>query len=131
MPRTTSISRICDNAKQPDTVRQHFIDKYRQVFRDASARAVALDAALAEYLDERPAQVEQAEIAAAAEETPVLKCPKCGSNMTIKTTHQDGRKYIGCMNYPTCKNVIWFPAGVEQAEVLDEGCARVCMTTMR
>ncbi|VEN63039.1 unnamed protein product, partial [Callosobruchus maculatus] len=31
-------------------------------------------------------------------------------------------KYIGCANYPNCKNAVWLPSLVESIEVLNESC---------
>ena len=88
-------------------------------------KANLLDGALAEYLDERPIELQEADMPAPIDDIPVLKCPKCNSNMVIKTKRQGNGKYIGCMNYPTCNNVIWFPEGVEDVEIVDERCDRV------
>lgn len=106
-------------------MRQRIIDKYREVFRQAHDRAIMIDEALAQYLNERPAGVELEEIAVPVEEVPILKCPKCGSNMVVKIKRQNNGKYIGCMGYPTCNNVIWLPETVEEVEVLDERCPTV------
>ncbi|XP_058807359.1 DNA topoisomerase 3-alpha [Phymastichus coffea] len=114
---------ICEGQKQPDEVRQRTINKYREVFREALVRANMIDEALAEYLNERPVEVAEEEISVPDENEPILKCPKCNSNMVIKTKRQNNGKYIGCMGYPTCNNVIWLPETVEKIEVLDERCS--------
>ncbi|KAL7304941.1 hypothetical protein TKK_0002738 [Trichogramma kaykai] len=113
---------ICEGQKQPDEVRQRIINKYREVFREALTKANMIDTALAEYLDERPAENVHQEIAMPVDDPVVLKCPKCDSNMTVKARRQGNGKYIGCMNYPTCNNVIWLPESVEDVEVLNERC---------
>lgn len=102
------------------------INKYREVFREALVKANMIDAALAQYLDEQPEAIEQADIAMPVEDVPILRCPKCNSNMVVKTKRQGNGKYIGCMGYPTCNNVIWLPEAVEEVEILDEGCNQVC-----
>ncbi|OXU30865.1 hypothetical protein TSAR_001335, partial [Trichomalopsis sarcophagae] len=105
---------ICDGVKTPDEVRQSMINKYREVFREALVKANMIDAALAQYLDEQPEAIEQADIAVPVEDVPILRCPKCNSNMVVKTKRQGNGKYIGCMGYPTCNNVIWLPESVEE-----------------
>lgn len=114
--------RICDGRKTPDEVRQSMINKYRGVFREALVKANMIDTALAQYLDEQPAEIEQADIAMPIEDIPILRCPKCNSNMVVKTKRQGNGKYIGCMGYPTCNNVIWLPEAIENVEILNEGC---------
>ena len=116
--------RICDNQKQPDEVRQRTIEKYREVFREALVKANMIDQALSEYLDEQPVATENHEIAMPIDDPIILKCPKCNSDMTIRTRRQGG-KFIGCMNYPTCNNVIWFSDSVEDIQVVNERCNEV------
>ena len=33
------------------------------------------------------------------------RCPKCGSNMTIKTARASGSQFWGCVRYPTCNGI--------------------------
>ena len=36
-------------------------------------------------------------------------CPRCGSNMTLRTArqgHYAGKKFWGCKNYPNCKGIV-------------------------
>lgn len=94
----------------------------------AMERANLIDAALAHYLEERPTQAEQVQFAPVEEEIAILKCPKCGSNMILKERRQGRGKYISCMGYPTCTNVIWFPEAVEDVEILNEICNQVNAT---
>lgn len=86
-------------------------------------RANLIDDALAQYLDERPTETEQTQLARV--EDTIFKCPKCGSNMILKDRRQRRGKYISCMGYPTCTNVIWFPEAVEDVEILNETCNQV------
>lgn len=88
-------------------------------------RANLIDNALSNYLDEQPGQAEEIQINHLPEEISIFKCPKCSLNMTLKTRKQGTGKYIGCMGFPTCNNVIWFPDTVETIEVLDEVCSEV------
>ncbi len=39
------------------------------------------------------------------------KCDKCGAPMEVK--YWKGTRYLGCSNYPKCKNTLEFPVGVE------------------
>lgn len=116
--------RICQRQKDPNEVLQNQIDTYREVFKVAMERVNLIDDALAQYLDERPTQTEQVQFALVTNIT-ILKCPKCGSDMVLKERKQGKGKYISCMGYPTCVNVIWFPETVKDVEVLNETCNEV------
>ncbi|KAL0102558.1 hypothetical protein PUN28_018092 [Cardiocondyla obscurior] len=118
---------ICQNQKDPNEVLQNQINKYRNVFKVAIERANLIDDSLAQYLDERPTQTEQAVI---PQEVVIFKCPKCGSNMVLKDKRQGGGKYISCMGYPSCSNVIWFSEAVINVEASNETCNR-CTENIR
>lgn len=90
----------------------------------AIERANLIDDALARYLDERPAQSEETQFAL-VEDISIFKCPKCNSNMILKNRKQGRGKYISCMGYPSCTNVIWLSEAVTDVEVLSETCDRV------
>lgn len=43
-----------------------------------------------------------------AEERQILKCPKCGGNLILRTATRGvhiGNQFYGCSNYPTCKYI--------------------------
>ncbi|XP_029173837.1 DNA topoisomerase 3-alpha-like [Nylanderia fulva] len=112
---------ICQRQKDPDEVLRNQIDTYREVFKVAMERANLIDEALAQHLDERPTETEQVQFSSVANIT-IFKCPKCGSDMVLKERKQGKGKYISCMGYPTCVNVIWFPESVKDIEILNETC---------
>ncbi|KAL6425769.1 hypothetical protein ACFW04_009678 [Cataglyphis niger] len=112
---------ICQRQKDPNEVLRDQIDTYREVFKVAMERANMIDDALAQYLDERPTQTEQVQFSSITD-IAIFKCPKCGSNMVLKERRQGKGKYISCMGYPTCLNVIWFPEAIKDVEVLNETC---------
>lgn len=91
----------------------------------ALERANLIDSALANYLDEQPMNAQEIQFSNPLQEVVIFKCPKCGSNMTLKDRKQGTGKYIGCMGFPTCNNAIWFPQTVESVEVLNEICSNV------
>lgn len=117
------IIRICQRQKDPNEVLQNQINKYREVFKVAIERANLIDDSLAHYLEERPIQTEQALLT--PEEIAIFKCPKCGSNMVLKNRQQGRGKFISCMGYPGCTNVIWLSEAVKDVEVLNETCNQV------
>lgn len=117
--------RVCNRQKNPKDVLETQIKKYRDLFKVTLERADLIDNALADYLDERPIEAREIEINNPAQEIVIFKCPKCGSNMTLKNRKQGTGKYIGCMGYPNCNNAIWFPQNIECVESLDEICSQV------
>ncbi|KAK1129739.1 hypothetical protein K0M31_019453 [Melipona bicolor] len=111
---------ICDRQKNPKDVLETQIKNYRDVFKITLERANLIDNALANYLNERPSEAQEIQT---IQETVVFKCPKCGSDMILKDRKQSTGKYIGCANYPTCNNAIWFPQTVECVEISDQICS--------
>lgn len=91
-------------------------------------RANLIDDSLAHYLDERPIQTDSQALLT-PEDVTIFKCPKCSCDMVLKRKRQGRGKFISCMGYPACTNVIWFPEVVEDVEVLNEICNRVNITS--
>ena len=49
-----------------------------------------------------------------------IECPRCGSDIVIKSTKK-GRRYYGCTNYPECDFMVWQrPKDKDDAARLDE-----------
>ncbi|XP_017884787.1 DNA topoisomerase 3-alpha [Ceratina calcarata] len=113
---------ICERQKDPKDVLKDQIDKYREVFKISLERANLIDQALAEYLGEHPSGSEGPAFNDLPEKTTIFKCPKCGSDMVLRTRKQGTGKFISCMGFPTCNNAIWFPENIESVDVLDEVC---------
>uniref|UniRef100_A0A8C3V8W9 DNA topoisomerase n=1 Tax=Catharus ustulatus TaxID=91951 RepID=A0A8C3V8W9_CATUS len=114
---------ICEGKKDKSAVLQQQVQKYKQVFIEAVARANKLDQALAQYLGEAAEVAEQDEV---YPETPVSvrKCPQCNSDMVLKT-RKNGGFYLSCMGYPACKTAVWFPDFVLDV-TRDESICDVC-----
>ncbi|XP_047360172.1 DNA topoisomerase 3-alpha isoform X1 [Vespa velutina] len=121
---------ICDGQKDPKLVLQNQIAKYRDVFKLAMQHANLIDNAIAEYLEEQPAQVQETDIINTSTNTVVFKCPKCGSDMILKDRKQGTGKYITCMGFPSCNNAIWFPQSIENVTVSENTCTQ-CTGNMR
>ncbi|KFQ18375.1 DNA topoisomerase 3-alpha, partial [Merops nubicus] len=98
---------ICEGKKDKSVVLQQQVQKYKQVFIEAVARANKLDQALAQYFGEAAEIVEQEEVYPAMP-VPVRKCPQCNSDMVLKTK-KNGGFYLSCVGYPACKAAVWFP----------------------
>ncbi|XP_062474972.1 DNA topoisomerase 3-alpha [Pezoporus occidentalis] len=114
---------ICEGKKDKSAVLQQQVQKYKQVFIEAVARANKLDQALAQYFGEATGSAEQEEVYPA---TPlsVRKCPQCNNDMVLKTK-KNGGFYLSCMGYPACKTAVWFPDFVLDV-ARDESICAVC-----
>lgn len=117
---------ICDGLKDPDEVRREQIGKYREVFKKVVDKMVQIDRSLANRLEDQPRQLEEDPLNNQEEYKPVLKCPKCGNDMVVKSRKNAQGKYLSCVGYPGCKNSVWFDSNVESVEVLDAPCKSVC-----
>ncbi|NXJ60898.1 TOP3A topoisomerase, partial [Rostratula benghalensis] len=114
---------ICEGKKDKAAVLQQQVQKYKQVFIEAVARANKLDQALAQYFGEAAEIAEQEEVYPAMPVS-VRKCPQCHNDMVLKTK-KNGGFYLSCTGYPACKAAIWFPDFVLDV-ARDESVCEVC-----
>ncbi|NXF88234.1 TOP3A topoisomerase, partial [Eubucco bourcierii] len=114
---------ICEGKKDKSIVLQQQVQKYKQVFIEAVARANKLDQALAQYFGEAAEIVEQEEVYPATPAA-VQKCPQCNNDMVLKTK-KSGGFYLSCTGYPACKSAVWFPDFVLDV-ARDESVCAVC-----
>ncbi|XP_073504566.1 DNA topoisomerase 3-alpha [Phyllobates terribilis] len=114
---------ICEGKKDKFTVLRQQVEKYKQVFIEAVAKATKLDEALSQYFGQAAQPVEQQEIYAETP-LPIRKCPQCNRDMVLKTK-RDGGFYISCLGYPSCKTSVWFPSSVLEVS-RDESVCDVC-----
>ncbi|NXA04200.1 TOP3A topoisomerase, partial [Sapayoa aenigma] len=114
---------ICEGKKDKAVVLQQQVQKYKQVFIEAVARANKLDEALAQYFGEATEIPEQDEVYPAMPVS-VRKCPQCNNDMVLKT-RKNGGFYLSCMGYPACKAAVWFPDFVLDV-TRDESICDVC-----
>ncbi|CAJ0915088.1 unnamed protein product [Ranitomeya imitator] len=114
---------VCEGKKDKFTVLRQQVEKYKQVFIEAVAKATKLDEALSQYFGQAAQPVEQQEIYAETP-LPVRKCPQCNRDMVLKTK-RDGGFYISCLGYPSCKTSVWLPSSVLEVS-RDESVCDVC-----
>lgn len=114
---------ICEGKKDKFQVLRQQVQKYKQVFIEAVAKAKKLDEALSQYLGERTEMAQQEEIYPAMPE-PVRKCPQCNKDMVLKTK-KSGGFYLSCMGFPECRSAVWFPDSVLEAS-RDNSVCSVC-----
>ncbi|GBP35686.1 DNA topoisomerase 3-alpha [Eumeta japonica] len=115
---------ISEGRKQPQAVLAEQIAKYKEVYITVTAEALKIDNALAERLSEQPNQITSHSRSAVIDMTPVLKCPKCGSDMIKRLKKNSDEYYISCVSFPACKNAVWLPNIVRTLEILPETCSQ-------
>ncbi|KAM4844359.1 DNA topoisomerase 3-alpha isoform 2-T2 [Thomomys bottae] len=114
---------ICEGKKNKLVVLRQQVQKYKQVFIEAVAKAKKLDEALSQYFGERTEVAQHEEIYPAMPE-PIRKCPQCNKDMVLKTK-KNGGFYLSCTGFPECRSAIWFPDSVLEASRDDSVCS-VC-----
>ena len=50
------------------------------------------------------------------------KCPKCGNDMIIRTS-RGGERFVGCTNFPSCKNTYSLP---QEGDIVANGACDEC-----
>ncbi|KAM9843380.1 DNA topoisomerase 3-alpha [Aulostomus maculatus] len=113
---------VSEGRKDKQSVLQHHIQKYKNVFIESVRKAKKLDEALSPYLgvaQEIPdAQQQEMEI-----HLPVRKCPNCGRDMVLKKKREGNSKFLTCMGFPACKTAVWFPDTVLEVSRDDSICS--------
>ncbi|XP_017370352.1 DNA topoisomerase 3-alpha isoform X3 [Cebus imitator] len=104
---------ICEGKKDKFVVLRQQVQKYKQVFIEAVAKAKKLDEALAQYFGNGTEVAQQEEIYPSMPE-PIRKCPQCNKDMVLKTK-KNGGFYLSCMGFPECRSAMWFPDSVLEA----------------
>nr|XP_025719870.1 DNA topoisomerase 3-alpha [Callorhinus ursinus] len=104
---------ICEGKKDKWVVLRQQVQKYKQVFIEAVAKAKKLDEALAQYFGEG-AEVAQQEAIYPSMPEPIKKCPQCNKDMVLKTK-KNGGFYLSCTGFPECRSAVWFPDSVLEA----------------
>ncbi|XP_008564435.1 PREDICTED: DNA topoisomerase 3-alpha isoform X1 [Galeopterus variegatus] len=114
---------ICEGKKDKFVVLRQQVQKYKQVFIEALAKAKKLDEALSQYFGEGAEVGQQEEIYPTMPE-PIKKCPQCNKDMVLKTK-KSGGFYLSCMGFPECRSAMWFPDSVLEAS-RDESVCPLC-----
>uniref|UniRef100_A0A452TII8 DNA topoisomerase n=1 Tax=Ursus maritimus TaxID=29073 RepID=A0A452TII8_URSMA len=104
---------ICEGKKDKWVVLRQQVQKYKQVFIEAVAKAKKLDEALAQYFGEGTEVAQQEAIYPSMPE-PIRKCPQCNKDMVLKTK-KNGGFYLSCTGFPECRSAMWFPDSVLEA----------------
>ncbi|KAM5263620.1 DNA topoisomerase 3-alpha isoform 2-T2 [Ctenodactylus gundi] len=111
---------ICEGKKDKSVVLRQQVQKYKQVFIEAVAKAKKLDEALSQYFGEGAEVPQQEEIYPALPE-PIQKCPQCNKDMILKTK-KTGGFYLSCTGFPECRSAMWFPSSILELSRDDSVC---------
>uniref|UniRef100_G1SQY7 DNA topoisomerase n=1 Tax=Oryctolagus cuniculus TaxID=9986 RepID=G1SQY7_RABIT len=114
---------ICEGKKDKSVVLRQQVQKYKQVFIEAVAKAKKLDEALSQYFGEGTEVAQQEELYPSLPE-PIRKCPQCHKDMVLKAKKHGGF-YLSCTGFPECRSAVWFPDSVLEAS-RDESVCPVC-----
>ncbi|XP_023555904.1 DNA topoisomerase 3-alpha isoform X1 [Octodon degus] len=114
---------ICEGKKDKSVVLRQQVQKYKQVFIEAVAKAKKLDEALSQYFGEGAETPQQEEVYPAMPE-PIQKCPQCNKDIVLKTK-KSGGFYLSCTGFPECRLAMWFPPSVLEVS-RDESVCPVC-----
>uniref|UniRef100_A0A8C2R7E1 DNA topoisomerase n=1 Tax=Capra hircus TaxID=9925 RepID=A0A8C2R7E1_CAPHI len=82
---------ICEGKKDKLVVLHQQVQKYKQVFIEAVAKARKLDEALSQYFGAAAEVAPQEALPAVSE--PIRRCPQCGRDMVLKTRKSGGLKF--------------------------------------
>ncbi|XP_067622103.1 DNA topoisomerase 3-alpha isoform X3 [Eurosta solidaginis] len=122
---------ICTGKKDPKIVLGEQILKYLEAYKQMTEKITALDNKMALRIDENPtANIDHlvtdktghtSAIGKVVNE--IFQCPKClVAPLALRQKKNQDGFYIGCMNFPDCKNVIWLPEDFLEPSVLSETC---------
>uniref|UniRef100_A0A1A9WUA1 DNA topoisomerase n=1 Tax=Glossina brevipalpis TaxID=37001 RepID=A0A1A9WUA1_9MUSC len=132
------LKRICLGEKNPGEVLREHIIKYKEAYKQIMTKVSAMDEKMSERINEPPAttnSLNENNLSSTAENSSqwqeLFPCPKCSqAHLALKAKKNQSGFFIGCLNYPDCKNVIWLPDECKEAKVLDENCSK-CGSTFK
>ncbi|XP_060657886.1 DNA topoisomerase 3-alpha [Drosophila nasuta] len=122
------LKRICLGEKDPKQVLREQVAKYKQAYQQITDKITAMDAKISQRLNETPVATPANDTAPEASGSMIrelFQCPKCDTApLALKPKKNPGSFFIGCLNFPDCKNVVWLPEECKDYQVLDECCAQ-------
>ncbi|XP_023306069.2 DNA topoisomerase 3-alpha [Lucilia cuprina] len=138
------LKKICLGEKDPKTVLREQIVKYKEAYKQIMDKISAMDEKMAQRILETPNQHNtnntnsnsNTESRSGASENQnrlqeIFKCPKCSiAPMALKPKKNQTGFLIGCLNFPDCKNCIWWPDECKEPHALDETCNK-CGSEMK
>ncbi|XP_023163918.2 DNA topoisomerase 3-alpha isoform X2 [Drosophila hydei] len=115
------LKRICLGEKEPKLVLREQIAKYKLAYQQIMDKITAMDDKIAQRINETPTAATGSESSVLVHE--LFQCPKCDqAPLALKPKKNQTSFFIGCLNFPDCKNVIWLPEECKELTVLEECC---------
>ncbi|TDG42742.1 hypothetical protein AWZ03_010848 [Drosophila navojoa] len=116
------LKRICLGEKDPKQVLREQIAKYKTAYQQIMDKITAMDDKIAQRINETPTVAAVNPSSGLVQE--LFQCPKCEqAPLALKPKKNQTSFFIGCLNFPDCKNVIWLPEECKELTVLEECCA--------
>ncbi|CAD6999334.1 unnamed protein product [Ceratitis capitata] len=121
---------ICSGKKDPKAVLKEQIQKYLDAYKQITEKVAAMDNKMALRINETLIVNEpdrnsntQNGIMNSSTVTELFLCPKCSvAPLALRQKKNRNQFYIGCMNFPDCKNAIWLSDECLEPSVLSETC---------
>lgn len=131
------LKKICLGEKDPKAVLREQIVKYKEAYKQIMDKITAMDEKMALRILETPthnntnnssnSNITNSHLGSGENQNrlqEIFKCPKCSiAPMALKPKKNQTGFYIGCLNFPDCKNCIWWPDECKDPNVLDETCS--------
>ncbi|XP_055836561.1 DNA topoisomerase 3-alpha isoform X2 [Episyrphus balteatus] len=120
------LKKICLGQKDPKIILQEQIQKYKEAYKVIINKITAMDEKIAQRLNATPLESTTNEASNENENQikELFACPKCRiSPMGLKKKKTSGW-YIGCLNFPDCKNAVWLPDELKEISVAEDKCNR-------
>ncbi|XP_075151301.1 topoisomerase 3-alpha isoform X2 [Haematobia irritans] len=122
------LKKICLGEKDPKTVLKDQIVKYKEAYKQIMEKITAMDEKMSQRIQETPRQANHMEQSSPNNQRrlkELFKCPKCTiAHLALKEKNNKSGFFIGCLNYPQCKNCIWLPDECKDPSVLDDHCSK-------
>ncbi|XP_054082911.1 DNA topoisomerase 3-alpha isoform X2 [Zeugodacus cucurbitae] len=121
---------ICSGKKNPKAVLNDQIKKYLEAYKQITEKVTAMDNKIALRINENPRangnagdDIVQNQNMTNNSMRELFQCPKCSvAPLALRQKKNNQGHYIGCMNFPDCKNAIWLSEEFLEPSVLSETC---------
>ncbi|XP_037958363.1 DNA topoisomerase 3-alpha [Teleopsis dalmanni] len=129
----SDLKKICSGEKDPKVVLVEQIRKYKEAYKQIMDKVQAMDEKIALRVNETPSTNNAntpGDPQVYVENNPnriqeLFQCPKCNvAPLALKAKKNNSGHFIGCLNFPDCKNVVWLPDECKEPSVHSQTCER-------
>ncbi|XP_050338371.1 DNA topoisomerase 3-alpha isoform X2 [Bactrocera neohumeralis] len=121
---------VCTGKKDPKVVLDEQIQKYLEAYTQITEKVTSMDNKIALRINENPTTNDNRKDNNVKNQyitnnsiTELFQCPKCSmAPLTLRQKKSNKGHFIGCMNFPDCKNAIWLPEECVEPKILPESC---------